>query len=251
MCWIDFLIPVWILGDLLKRLYQVNSRRVGNLLPTRWFCEPYQQPLDFMIICYTIIMDHRNRANMSSSNILHRHRLTLTQYHKMGESGIFGVGERVELIEGELIDMAPIKSWHAGTLELLREMIREAWRGPALVFSQNPLTLSEHSEPEPDIMVLRHRADYYRESHPSAEDVLLVVELSDTTLRYDREVKIPLYARYGIPQVWIVNHSDKRLEVYRESQSEHDSYRHLDLYYDGRFMPLDLDCDALNLAGIF
>ena len=159
-------------------------------------------------------------AVLSDSELLHRHRLTVEQYHRMGEVGILGAEERVELIEGELIDMAPIKSWHAGTVELLRERLRQCWKGSVFLFSQNPLALGEHSESEPDIMVLRRRDDYYRKSHPSAEDVLLVVEIADTSLRYDREVKIPLYARHRIPRVWIVNRPENCFEVYSEPDAE-------------------------------
>ena len=140
-----------------------------------------------------------------SEALLSQHRLSVDDYHKMGRAGIFGHDDQVELIEGRLIDMAPIGSDHAGTVIQLNAVLNRAFAQLALVSPQNPIRLSEHSEPQPDFAVLRPRADFYRTAHPQPHDVLLVIEVADTSVRYDREVKIPLYARHGIPKsgCWI------------------------------------------------
>lgn len=166
---------------------------------------------------------HRDEKgiSMQTEEIGIRHRLlTVDDYHKMGEAGILGEDDRVELIEGELIDMAPIGSDHAGSVIGLNTVLGSALAGKALISPQNPLRLDLHSEPQPDITVLRLREDFYRTSHPRPEDVLVLIEVADTTIRYDRGVKIPLYARHGIPEVWLIDLQEKRLEIYRQPSSE-------------------------------
>lgn len=129
------------------------------------------------------------------------HLFSVDEYHKMGEAGIWGEDDRVELIEGELIDMPPIGSLHAGKVMRLVSFLTTALSNRAIVSPQNPVRLGEHSEPQPDLTVLRFRDDFYESAHPQPGDVHLLVEVADTTVRYDREVQIPLYARYGIPEV--------------------------------------------------
>lgn len=153
------------------------------------------------------------------------HRFSVDEYHKMGEAGILCEDDRVELIEGELIDMPPIGSNHAGEVIRLIALLSAALAGRALVSSQNPIRLGQHSEPQPDITILRRRGDFYRTAHPQPDDVLLVIEIADTTVRYDREVKIPLYARYGIPEVWLIDLQTSSVEVYLQPSS--DGYRHV------------------------
>ena len=130
-----------------------------------------------------------------------RHRLTVQQYHHMGEAGILRQDARVELIQGELIDMTPIGSKHAGKVNRLQALLARALQDRAIITVRNPLILGTESEPQPDVMVLRSREDYYESSHPRPQDVLLLIEVADTSDRYDREVKLPLYARHGIPEV--------------------------------------------------
>jgi len=151
--------------------------------------------------------------------------LTVEDYHKMGEVGILCEDDRVELIEGELIEMAPIGSDHAGRVIGLNALLSRTLAGQALVSPQNPVRLSIHSEPQPDLTVLRLRGDFYRKSHPQPEDVLLLIEVADTTVRYDRDVKIPLYARHGIPEVWLIDLQQERVEIYRQPSS--DGYRQI------------------------
>lgn len=151
---------------------------------------------------------------------LPQHRLSADDYHKMGEAGIFDHADRVELIEGRLIDMAPIGSDHAGKVIRFTALLSAALAGRALVSTQNPIRLGGDSEPQPDFTVLRHRSDFYETSHPEPQDVLLIVEVADTSVRYDREVKIPLYARHGIPEVWLLDLHNTRLEIYRQPGTE-------------------------------
>ena len=154
-----------------------------------------------------------------------RHLLTTHDFHKMGEAGIIGEDDRIELIEGELIDMAPIGSLHAGTVMRLTSLFTQALAGRAILSPQNPVLLADRTETQPDIAVLRNRTDFYRNSHPVPEDVLLLIEVADTTLSYDRDIKIPLYARHGIPEVWLIKLNARSLEVYRGPTKE--GYREL------------------------
>jgi Uma2 family endonuclease len=141
-----------------------------------------------------------------------KRRLTIAEYHRMGETGILTEADRVELIEGELIEMAPIGSRHADCVShLVRRLVRQT---EALIRVQDPLELPQHSEPEPDIAIVHNR--HYSEAHPGPQDVLLLIEVADSTLAYDRDIKVPLYARFGIAEVWLVDIQNERLEVYLE-----------------------------------
>lgn len=133
----------------------------------------------------------------------------------MAETGILGEDDRVELIEGEIIEMTPIGSPHAGCVAYLTELFIRGAEGRATVIVQSPLRLDRHTEPQPDLMLARRRDDFYRERHPGPDDVLLLVEVADTSGRYDRGVKLPLYANAGIPEVWIIDLAQHRLEAYR------------------------------------
>jgi len=143
-----------------------------------------------------------------------RRRFTLEEYHRLIESGILGPEDRVELIEGEIFEMAPIGSPHAACVHRLQALLADAC-GMDRVRNQSPIELGD-SEPEPDLVVVVGREDYYAGRHPGADDVQLVVEVSSTSLRYDRELKLPLYARHGVPEVWIVDLAARRIEVHRE-----------------------------------
>ncbi|HUF73627.1 MAG TPA: Uma2 family endonuclease [Gammaproteobacteria bacterium] len=150
-----------------------------------------------------------------ADDTFNRHPFTVTDYYRMAEVGILIPGERVELIEGEIIDMPPIGSRHAGTVNHLSRILQRAVGDNAIVQVQNPIRLSEYSEPEPDIALVLPRVDFYKSAHPGPGDVLLVIEVADTTLVYDRTIKAPLYARHGIPECWIVDVEGRKLERYR------------------------------------
>jgi Uma2 family endonuclease len=149
-----------------------------------------------------------------------RHRLTVTDFHRMAEAGILGEDDRVELIDGELFDMSPIGSRHAGTVLHLTGLFNRAVGDTALVSVQNPVMLGEHSEPEPDIALLRPRSDVYTCSHPEAKDVLLLIEVADTSVGFDRDVKTPLYARHEVPEIWLLDLTKRCLEIHRRPSAE-------------------------------
>ena len=149
-------------------------------------------------------------------SVLTRHKLDVDDYYRMAEAGILGQDDRVELIDGEIIDMAPIGSGHAAVVNRLTEALVLALAGRAIVSPHNPVRLDRLNEPQPDFAVLRRRADFYESgSRPGAADVLLLIEVADSSLRYDRTVKLPLYARVGIGEVWIVDLQRRALEVHR------------------------------------
>ena len=150
-------------------------------------------------------------------------RLGVDAYHQMINAGIFDEDDRVELIEGELRAMPPIKPNHAGKNKRLNRLLTRGAGDDALVAVQDPLTLRPDSEPEPDLMLLRPREDFYENANPTPADTLLVIEICDTSLRYDQEIKVPLYAAHGVPEVWLLDLKQQRLEIYREPGA--DGYR--------------------------
>ncbi|HEV2863026.1 MAG TPA: Uma2 family endonuclease [Pyrinomonadaceae bacterium] len=145
-----------------------------------------------------------------------KYKFTVAQYMCMGEAGIFPPGERVELIEGEIVKMSPIGTRHAARVGWLTQTLIILLQRVALVWVQNPVVLDDLSEPQPDILVLKPRPDFYAESKPKPNDVLLLIEVAETTLAYDRKVKLPIYARSGVREVWIVNLAEERIETYAD-----------------------------------
>jgi Uma2 family endonuclease len=142
----------------------------------------------------------------------------------MGEAGILTEDDRVELLAGEIIEMSPIGPLHAGTVHRLNALLSSRLGPRAIVGIQNPILLrTEDSEPQPDVALLRPRSDFYVHAHPEAEDVYLVIEVADSSVEKDRDVKFPIYARAGIPEVWLLNLVAGRLEVHRHPTS--DGYR--------------------------
>lgn len=143
------------------------------------------------------------------------HRFMVEEYYRMGEIGLFAPNARIELIEGEVIDMAPMGSWHCGTVDWITALFFGALPQRANIRTQGAVRLSPFSEPEPDIALVKRRGDFYRNNHPGPSETLLVVEVSDSSLQTDQKVKVPLFAHYGIPEVWIVDGVHERLHVYR------------------------------------
>ena len=134
----------------------------------------------------------------------------------MGEGKVFAPDARLELIEGEIIEMAPIGPPHAGTVAILGRLLERAAGDQAVVWVQNPIRIGDLSMPQPDVVLLKPRGDVYRRSHPVPTDVLLVIEVSDTTLRFDVSRKMPLYARAGIAEAWVVDVDSDVVRVFRD-----------------------------------
>jgi Uma2 family endonuclease len=157
---------------------------------------------------------------LEAPELMQRHKITVDEYYRMAEAGVLAPDARVELIEGEIVDMAPMKSRHAGVIARLNVMTNRAVGDRAVVTCQTPLRLGDRSEPESDLMLLRPRPDFYTRSHPTAADVLLLIEVSDTTLAYDRGVKLPLYAKHGVTEVWIVDLENNLVRFFRQPAGE-------------------------------
>jgi Uma2 family endonuclease len=144
------------------------------------------------------------------------HRFSVSDYYRMGETGVLKPGALVELLDGKIIDMSPIGPFHGATVNRLNRHFNKMASGRWLVSTQNPVHLDEHSEPQPDLMLLKPAPDDYASRHPAPEDVILQIEVADSTLTYDREQKLPIYGRAGIAEVWIVNLLEKTIEIHRE-----------------------------------
>lgn len=150
-----------------------------------------------------------------------RRRFTVHDYHKMAEAGILHEDDRVELIEGEIVEMAAIGGRHFTCVNKLNHLLVKSVGDAAIVSVQNPVRLDERNEPQPDLAVIR--AGDYREALPGPEDVLFLIEVSDTTLAYDRNTKLPLYARAGVSEAWIVNLANETAECHTDPSP--DGYR--------------------------
>lgn len=150
---------------------------------------------------------------------LERHTFTTDSYHQMIEAGILTENDRVELIQGELITMSPIGIRHAACVNKLTRKLSKHFLDQAIVSVQNPIELSAISEPEPDVALLVYRDDFYADRLPTADDVHLLIEVSDTTLTFDRTVKLRMYAEAGVPEVWLVNLIDNAIEIYRQPEA--------------------------------
>jgi Uma2 family endonuclease len=145
-----------------------------------------------------------------------RHAVTADEFLRMGEAGVFGPEARLELIEGEIVEMAPIGSPHAGTVKILNRFLARLAGDNAILSVQDPVIAGKLSVPQPDLALLKPRADSYTKSHPGPADVLLVVEVADTTLPTDLGIKVPLYASAGIPEAWVVDLNAREVRVFRD-----------------------------------
>lgn len=148
------------------------------------------------------------------SGQIERRWFNVDEYYRMVDAGILSVDDRVELIEGEVIKMSPIGKFHAACVKRLNERFVYLVARTATVSVHDPIRLSDFSEPQPDLALLKRRDDFYSSGHPTPEDVLLVVEVADSSIQFDRMIKMPLYARSGIPEVWLVDVARDLIEVY-------------------------------------
>jgi Uma2 family endonuclease len=158
-------------------------------------------------------------------------RFNVTEYYLMAEAGILTADDRVELIEGEIIKMSPIGSEHAACVCRLDGFLREKLLKHSLVRVQSPVRLNDFSEPEPDIALIEPRSDFYAKHHPTPVEIQLIIEVADSTLLVDRHIKVPLYGRAGVLEIWLVNLREETIEVYSESQDG--KYRKCQKYHRG------------------
>jgi len=145
-----------------------------------------------------------------------KHPISAEEYLRMGEAGVFAPEARLELIEGDIVEMAPIHPPHAGCVNKLTRLFVQRTGDRAVVSVQHPVIVSDRSVPQPDLAVLRPRADDYSRAHPKRSDIFLLVEVSDSTLAFDLGRKARLYARSGIAEVWVVDVNARAIHVFRE-----------------------------------
>jgi len=150
---------------------------------------------------------------------LQKHYFSVDEYYRMGEAGVLPDDSRVELIDGDVLEMSPIGKRHAGCVNRLNRLLNRNAGDLAIVAVQSPISVDDFSEPQPDLMLLKPRADFYSNSHPTPAEVLVIIEVADTSLEYDRNVKLPLYAGAGIPEAWLVVLSKDFIEVHSEPKS--------------------------------
>lgn len=162
--------------------------------------------------------------------------LTVAEYHRMAEAGIIKADEQVELLAGTILPMGPIGSRHTTCVKRVNRLLSTLVGETAIVSIQDPISLSDLSEPEPDVALLAPPLEQYAHRHPGPEDVFLVVEVADSSLQKDRELKLPLYAEAGIPEVWLVDLEADQIEVYTEPQGQ--QYRLRRLAHRGESLPL-------------
>jgi len=167
-----------------------------------------------------------------------KHVTDIHEWKKLGEANIFPPESHLELINGEILEMAPIGFNHAGHVTRLMNYFGPLLADKAIMTAQNPIQLGDLSEPEPDFMLLRPEKDFYTQRHPTAEDVLLLVEVADSSLDYDQTIKQSLYARYNIVEYWVLNLNDSCLEVYREPKDS--LYQKKDTLHKGDEITLSL-----------
>ena len=145
-----------------------------------------------------------------------RYKFDVHQYHAMAKAGVLKEDDRVELIDGEIVAMSSIGPAHVGAVNSSNMFWAIRLGGRAIVQIQNPIRLDERNQPQPDIAILKLKDDFYRSGLAGPDDVLLLIEVSDTSLRYDRRIKLALYARFGIPEVWIANIRARAIEAYTD-----------------------------------
>lgn len=184
---------------------------------------------------------------MVAKPVVQRRRFTAREYHRMGKAGVFHPDDRVELIDGEIVVMAPMNDPHAAVIIRLTEVCIVGLAGQARVSAQLPVRLSRNSEPEPDLVIFRPSPDRPLGA-PRPEEILLLVEVSDTTLAYDRGIKLRLYAMAGIPETWIWDLKRRQVLRFRDPEGEH--YRMHDVITSGTIVPAALPGLAIDIDAI-
>lgn len=176
-------------------------------------------------------------------------KFSVEQYHRMGEAGVFGPDDRVELIGGEIVATGPIGGRHGSVNKRLVALLTGSFGARALVSVNDPIVLDDQTEPQPDFALLRPRDDYYRSNHPEAADVYLVIEVMDSSAPFDRGTKLPRYARAGVPEVWLVDLTDERIETFRNPRGgrydEKQTRARGEHIAPGAFPEIELTVDAI------
>ncbi len=195
-------------------------------MPTRLFdVDEYYSMADAGILA------EGERLELINGRIFHTHSgeprlFTVDEYYAMAEAGILSQDERVELVHGEIIPMSPIGSRHASSVNALDYGLSSLLGRRALVRVQSPIHLDSLTEPEPDVAVVKWRDDFYASAHPTPDDVLLIIEVCDTTIESDRTEKLPIYASFGISETWLANIPERHVEVYAQpSDGEYRNFR--------------------------
>lgn len=179
-----------------------------------------------------------------------RRLFTVDEYHRMGEVGIFSVSEHLELIEGEIQIKVPITSRHASCVMRSNATFSNVLGDLAIISVQNPVVLNEFSEPEPDLAILKWRDDFYSQFHPGPPDILLVIEIAETSVAYEREVKLPVYARSGVPEVWLADIAAETVTAHAEPANG--VYRNVRTYRRGdSITPLNFPDLWIEVASLF
>jgi len=184
-----------------------------------------------------------------------RRKFTIAEYHQLVDLGFFTENDRIELIRGEIFEMAPKRTPHSVCNSTLFGELYRLLYDRANVRGQEPITLPSNSEPEPDVVIANKKADNYLAAHPTVENIILVIEISDSTLKYDQETKLPLYAEAGINNYWIINLVHNRLEVYSNPFADNQSnygYKNKNIVLPDETINIPSFTDVnFNLAAIF
>ncbi|MEB3339980.1 Uma2 family endonuclease [Okeania sp.] len=176
---------------------------------------------------------------------LERRQFTVKEYHTMAESGILTENDRVELISGEIVKMSPIGLRHAACVNRITKLFFRHFLERAIIHVQNPIRLNNQNELQPDLSLLQERDDFYEGKYPQPEDVFLLIEVADSSIKYDRETKMPLYAKNGISEVWLIDINQQLVEVYRQPQGN--SYQNVQQFFQGDILTIEAFND-INLA---
>lgn len=155
-----------------------------------------------------------------TSLLLPTRKISIETYHKMVEIGVFNEDERIELIRGEIIEMSPVGIKHATCVKKLNQLFAQKLGIKIILGVQDPIKLNDNSEPQPDLVLLKPKSDFYATGHPKPEDILLLIEVSDRSIEYDRQIKIPLYAENKIQEVWLININESLIQVYQNPQGK-------------------------------
>lgn len=158
-------------------------------------------------------------------------RFTAGEYHQMIEAGVFGQDERLELIDGEIVQMSPIGDRHAACVRRLIALLSRLFADLAIVDAQDPIVVDVAYAPQPDLALLRPRADYYATQTPTTADCLLIIEVADTSAEFDRQIKAPRYARGGVAELWLIDLERDVVVAYRDPAG--DAYQHVQVFHRG------------------